>query len=129
MFSPSLSVCDSIPNIWTTRRKKIRKNPLPACLARTQCRPARRKKQRQQRPHRTRTAKKNVINYLFSHCDLSLTTKECRSSDVFSLSTKREIQKSTLTFALPQNFFTACSDHHHSGRRSHTRTTRRCRVS
>ena len=45
-----------------------------------------------------------MTNCLFSPLASSLTTKECRSSDTFSPSTKREIQKITSSFAPPPNF-------------------------
>ena len=54
-------------------------------------------------------------------------TKNCRSSNASSPSTKQTIQKITSTFALPRNFFTEHFNHH-SGRRSQAPITRRCSV-
>ena len=62
---------------------------------------------------------------LFHH----VSTNERTSSDAFSPSIKREIQKSTSTFAASQNFFTEhFINHHHSGPLFHAPITRRCRV-
>ena len=88
-----------------------------------------RKKQRRQQQHWTCPPPSSTTNCLFLHLASFLTTKECRSSDVFSLSTPLQIQNITLTFALPPNFFTEhFINHHHSGHHSHAPTTRRCRV-
>ena len=60
---------------------------------------------------------------------LRVSTTESRSSNAFSLSTKRKIQNITTTFAPCQNFFAEHShNHHHSLRPFHTPTMRRCRV-
>jgi len=60
---------------------------------------------------------------------LCVSENERISSNAFSLSTKREIQKSISIFAPLRNFFTErFHNHHHSGRHSHAPTMRRCRV-